>query len=41
LGKKADILLIDGDPLANITILQDKEKIVMVMKDGQIEVDRR
>lgn len=41
LGKKADILLIDGDPLADITILQDKEKIVMVMKEGQIEVDRR
>ncbi len=41
LGKKADILLIDGDPLGDIKILQDKEKIVVVMKEGQIEVDRR
>jgi len=40
-GKKADLLIIDGDPIANIKILQDKEKIVVVMKDGQIVVDRR
>ncbi|MDI9336339.1 MAG: amidohydrolase family protein [Gammaproteobacteria bacterium] len=31
----ADILLIDGDPLANITILQDKKRILAVMKDGK------
>ena len=34
-GYFADILLIDGDPLADITILQDKEKILAVMKDGE------
>jgi imidazolonepropionase-like amidohydrolase len=33
-GKLADILLIDGDPLTNLTILQDKARIVSVMKDG-------
>jgi imidazolonepropionase-like amidohydrolase len=33
-GYLADILLIDGDPLANITILQDKDRILAVMKDG-------
>ena len=33
-GCLADILLIDGDPLADITILQDKARILAVMKDG-------
>jgi imidazolonepropionase-like amidohydrolase len=31
---KADLLLVDGDPLADITILQDISRIVGVMKDG-------
>ncbi len=31
----ADILLIDGDPLADITVLQDKARILAVMKDGE------
>ena len=33
-GCLADILLIDGDPLADITVLQDKSRILAVMKDG-------
>jgi imidazolonepropionase-like amidohydrolase len=33
-GMLADLLLVDGDPLADITILQDKNKIPVVMKDG-------
>jgi imidazolonepropionase-like amidohydrolase len=33
-GCLADILLVDGDPLADITILQDRERILAVMKDG-------
>jgi imidazolonepropionase-like amidohydrolase len=33
-GMLADLLLVDGDPLADITILQDKSKIPVVMKDG-------
>lgn len=40
-GKFADILAIDGDPLKDIRILQDKQKIKMVMKEGTIFVDRR
>jgi imidazolonepropionase-like amidohydrolase len=34
-GMLADILLIDGDPTADVTILQDKTRIPVVMKDGQ------
>ena len=30
----ADLLLIDGDPTADVTILQDKARIPVVMKDG-------
>jgi imidazolonepropionase-like amidohydrolase len=34
-GYLADLLLIDGDPLADITILQKAERILAVMKDGE------
>lgn len=33
-GKLADILLIDGDPTADVTILEDKSRMPVVMKDG-------
>jgi imidazolonepropionase-like amidohydrolase len=33
-GALADLLLVDGDPLANITILQDRPRLLAVMKDG-------
>jgi imidazolonepropionase-like amidohydrolase len=34
-GYLADILLVDGDPLADITVLQDRKRILAVMKDGE------
>ncbi len=34
-GYLADLLLIDGDPLTDITVLQDKSRILTVMKDGK------
>jgi imidazolonepropionase-like amidohydrolase len=34
-GYLADLILVDGDPLADITILQDTEKINYIMKDGK------
>jgi len=34
-GALADLLLIDGDPLADITVLQDRKRILAVMKDGE------
>ena len=33
-GMRADLLLVDGDPLANITILQDRARLLAVMKAG-------
>jgi imidazolonepropionase-like amidohydrolase len=35
-GALADLLLVDGDPLADIAILQDRSAIRMVMKDGDL-----
>jgi imidazolonepropionase-like amidohydrolase len=34
-GYLADMLLVDGDPLADITVLQKQERILAVMKDGE------
>ena len=39
-GKFADIIIVDGDPLADIRILQDREKIKMVMLGGKVEIKR-
>ena len=35
-GKLADLVIIDGNPLEDITVLQDHKKIKAVMKDGLI-----
>ena len=35
-GALADLLLVDGDPLADIAILQDRGTLRMIMKDGVI-----
>ncbi|MFO1037929.1 MAG: amidohydrolase family protein [Geminicoccaceae bacterium] len=34
-GYLADMLLVDGDPTANVRILQDKSRLLAIMKDGQ------
>ena len=34
-GFLADLLLVDGDPLSNIAVLQDPNKLLAVMKDGE------
>ncbi|MBT3362383.1 MAG: amidohydrolase family protein [Chloroflexi bacterium] len=36
-GKLADIILVDGDPLKDITILQNADKIKMVMLEGKVK----
>jgi imidazolonepropionase-like amidohydrolase len=36
-GALADLLLVDGDPLANIALITDPEKnLLVIMKDGVI-----
>jgi imidazolonepropionase-like amidohydrolase len=39
-GKLADILVVDGDPLADIRVLQNKDRIETVIKDGQMVKSR-
>jgi imidazolonepropionase-like amidohydrolase len=34
-GYLADLLLIDGDPIENIAVLQDRSKLRAIMKDGK------
>lgn len=38
-GKLADLLVVDGNPLENIAVLQDRSKIALVMKDGAVMVN--
>jgi imidazolonepropionase-like amidohydrolase len=35
-GWLADLIVVDGDPLDDIAVLQDRERINLVMKDGHI-----
>ncbi len=35
-GALADLLLVDGDPLADIRLLEDPAKLMVIMKDGRI-----
>lgn len=34
-GWLADLILVDGDPLADVRILQDKNRLLAIMKDGK------
>ena len=35
-GKLADVIVVDGDPLRDITVLQERERIKLVLKEGQV-----
>jgi imidazolonepropionase-like amidohydrolase len=39
-GKLADLLVVDGDPLSHIGVLRDRERIKLVIKGGQVCVNR-
>lgn len=39
-GKLADLVVVDGDPLADISLLCDSARIALVIKDGRIAADR-
>lgn len=34
-GKRADLIVVDGDPLGDITLLQKKDRLAAIMKDGR------
>ena len=37
-GKKADLLIVRGDPLADIHLLCDQENLMLIMKDGLVQM---
>ena len=38
-GNKADLILVDGDPLKDIKVLQDRANIGTIIKEGYIIVE--
>ena len=34
-GKLADLIAVNGDPLQDVTVLQERESIRLVMKEGR------
>jgi imidazolonepropionase-like amidohydrolase len=38
-GKLADLIVVDGDPTKNVSILRDLSKIALVMKNGELMKD--
>jgi imidazolonepropionase-like amidohydrolase len=40
-GQRADLVAVDGNPLQNITVLQDMKRIKLVLKGGDVCVNRR
>jgi imidazolonepropionase-like amidohydrolase len=40
-GKLADLIAVDGDPLADPWVFDDPDRVVVVVKDGVIVKDRR
>src|SRR5271170_8489914 len=39
-GKLADLVVVSGDPLADVTILQSPDRIALVIKGGEIAMNR-
>ena len=39
-GKLADLIVVDGDPLSDVTMLQHPERIALVLKGGEIAANR-
>jgi imidazolonepropionase-like amidohydrolase len=38
-GFLADLLLVDGDPTADVRVLQDRQRLDGIMKDGRFHKD--
>jgi imidazolonepropionase-like amidohydrolase len=39
-GKLADLLVVDGDPLADVAVLKDKTKLLAIVKGGKLLKDQ-
>jgi imidazolonepropionase-like amidohydrolase len=39
-GKLADLVVVRGDPLADISVLRDAKNIALVLKGGEIAANR-
>ena len=39
-GKLADLLIVEGDPSQDVTLLQDHQRIEKVIQGGEVVVDR-
>ena len=39
-GKRGDLIAVEGDPLSDIAVLQDKDKIRLVLKDGSVAKEK-
>ena len=39
-GKLADLLILDGDPLKDISILRNQDRISLIMKNGEVFMDK-
>jgi imidazolonepropionase-like amidohydrolase len=39
-GKYADLIVIKGNPLKDIRVLQEKQRIKLVMREGEVHVTR-
>jgi imidazolonepropionase-like amidohydrolase len=40
-GKDADLLVVDGRPDEDVSVLRDKDRIVMIVQDGRVHKDTR
>jgi len=40
-GKRADLIVVDGQPLDDVAVLQDADRVVLVMRDGQVFKNRQ
>jgi imidazolonepropionase-like amidohydrolase len=39
-GRRADLLVVDGDPLQDITYLENPDNVLAVFQDGRVVKDR-
>jgi imidazolonepropionase-like amidohydrolase len=40
-GYLADLLLVEGDPLRDVSVLRQRDRLLLVMKGGAVQADRR